>query len=550
MKIPVPTQVTPKSAKDWTYIATPLPRLDSKGKTTGTAIFAMDVYRPGMLTAVIRRPEHFGSKVESFDATEAKKIDGVVDAVATSAGVAVLATDTWAAIQGSEAVKVKWDDSQAEKRSTAEILTEYRELAAQKGTPGDGRGDAPAAMAKAAKTIEAEFTFPYLAHAPMEPLNCVLEVHEDGAELWSGSQLQSIDQFVTAQILGMKPEQIKIHTLLAGGSFGRRGNPMGDWVVEVSEIAKAIKGRAPVHLVWTRDDDIKGGFYRPMVLHKVKVGLDGSGQIAAWQHRVVSQSIFVGTPFERVAVKNGVDSSTIEGIVDTPYGISNLAVDVHNTKSPVPVLWWRSVGHNHTAYVMESMLDEIAHTTGKDPIALRLELLAKEPRDAAVVRLAAEKAGWNKPFLKGKGRGRGFAYHHSFETRVAMVAEVEASEKHIQVERVVAVVDCGVPINPDVVTAQVEGAIGFAMSMVLRNQVTLDKGRVEQRNFDDYEPTRMREMPQVEVYLVNSTERPSGIGEPGVPPLVPAIGNALFAATGKRVRALPFGLKTLAAQQA
>lgn len=545
MKVPVPKEVTTKTEKQWKYIGTSLPRLDSKGKTTGTALFAMDVQRPGMLTAVIRRPEHFGSKVASFDGTEAKKIDGVVDAVPTSAGIAILAADTWAAIQGAEAVKVTWDDAQAEKRSTTEILAEYRQLAEQKGLPAEGRGDATAALAKASKTIDAEFTFPYLAHAPMEPLNCVLEVTPDGAELWSGSQLQTVDQFVIAQILGLKQEQVKIHTLLAGGSFGRRGNPMADWVVEAAEIAKAIKGRAPVHLVWTRDDDIKGGFYRPLVLHRVKVGLDSTGQISGWQHRVVSQSIFLGTPFERMAVKNGVDTSTIEGIVDTPYSIADLAIDVHNAKSPVPVLWWRSVGHSHTAYVMETMMDEISHATGKDPVALRLELLSKQPRDAAVVRLAAEKGGWSEPFPKGKGRGRGFAYHHSFDTRIAMVAEVHASEQHIQIDRVVAVVDCGVPINPDVVKAQVEGAIGFAISMVLRNQVTLDKGKVQQRNYDDYEPTRMREMPVVEVHVMNSTERPSGIGEPGVPPLVPAIGNALFAATGKRVRALPFGMKTL-----
>ena len=546
MKMPVPNEVTVKEPKDWKLVGTPQPRLDSVLKTTGTGIFAMDVQRPGMLKAVVRRPEHFGAKVASFDATEAKKIEGVVDVVPISAGVAVLATDTWAAIEGSNAVKVTWDESGAEKRSTAEMLSEYRELARQKGLPAEGRGDASAAMAKAAKTLEAEFTIPYLAHAPMEPLNCVLEAHEDGAELWSGCQLQSIDQYVVAQILGLKQEQVKIHTLLAGGSFGRRGNPLADWVVEVAEIVKATKGRAPIHLVWTRDDDIRGGFYRPMALHQLKAGLDGAGKVVAWQHHVVSQSIFMGTPFERMAVKNGVDSSTVEGIVDTPYAITDLEVDVHNAKSPIPVLWWRSVGHSHTAAVMEMMLDEIAHASGKDPVAMRLELLGKQPRDAAVVRLAAEKAGWNAPHPSGKGRGRGFAYHHSFNTRVAMVAEVEVKEEFIKVERIVAAVDCGVAVNPDVVIAQIEGAIGFSLSSVLRNQVTLESGKVQQRNFDDYEPTRLREMPAVEVHIVNSSERPTGIGEPGVPPVAPAIGNAIFAATGKRMRSLPFGFKTQA----
>ena len=509
-------------------------------------MFAGDIRRPGMLTAVVKRPEQFGAKPVSFDATEAKRIPGVVDVVQISRGVAVLGADTWAAIRGCDALKITWDSNAAEKRSTPEILAEYRELAGQPGLAAPGRGNATAGMAAATRMLEAEFTLPYLAHAPMEPLNCTLEVHSDGAELWSGCQLQSIDQFVAAQVLGLKPEQVKIHTLLGGGSFGRRGNPMADWVVEVSEIAKAIHGRAPVHLVWTRDDDIKGGFYRPAVLHRVKVGLAANGGIAAWQHRVVSQSIFMGTPFERMAVRNGIDSSTIEGVIDTSYDVPDFAVDVHNAKSPVPVLWWRSVGHSHTGFVMETVIDEIAHATGKDPVAFRLELLAKQPRDAAVVRLAAEKAGWSRPFPNGKGRGRGFAYHQSFGTRVGMVAEVAMTPETIKVERIVAAVDCGVAINPDVVTAQIEGAIGFALSMVLRNQVTLREGMVEQRNFDDYEPTRMREMPEVDVHIVPSKEWPSGIGEPDVPALAPAIGNAIFAATGKRFRSLPLGLKTLA----
>jgi len=546
MKVPVPKEVVLKPAKEWKLIGARLPRLDSEGKTTGTAMFALDVRRPGMLTAVVKRPPRFGAKVVSFDATKAKKIDGVVNAVQISTGVAILAKDAWAAMRGCQALRVTWDESQAEKRSTSEIWAEYRELAKRQGLPAEGRGDAAAAMPRAAKILEAEFSFPYLAHGPMEPLNCVLQVHGDGAEMWSGCQLQSIDQYVAAQILGFKQEQIKIHTLLGGGSFGRRGNPLADWIVEVCEIAKASKSREPIHLVWTRDDDIKGGFYRPMVLHRVKVGLDAKGAITGWQHRLVSQPIFVGTPFERMAVKNGVDASTVEGIVDTPYAIADLAVDVHNAKSPVPVLWWRSVGHSHTAYVMETMLDEIAQATRKGPVALRLELLAKQPRDAAVVRLAAEKAGWNTPFRKAGGRGRGFAYHQSFHTRIAMVAEVSTAPQTIRVERMVAAVDCGVAINPDNVTEQIEGAIGLALSSVLRNQVTLKEGQVEQSNFDDYEPTRMREMPKVEVHIVNSTQRPSGIGEPGVPPLAPAIGNAIFAATGKRLRSLPFGLKTLA----
>jgi isoquinoline 1-oxidoreductase beta subunit len=542
MNVPVPKDVPLKPAQEWQLIGKHVPRLDSPSKTTGSALFAMDLRRPGMLTAVVRRAEQFGAKVISFDDSETRKIDGVVDVIQISNGVAVLATDTWPAIRGSALLKVTWDASQAEQRSTSGILEEYAKLADQPGLIAQGRGDAVAAMSRATTILNEEFTFPYLAHAPMEPLNGTIEVRHDGAEIWSGSQLQTIDQFAAAQILGFKPEQIKINTMLGGGSFGRRGNPLADWTIELAEIGKAMKDRAPVHLVWTREDDIRGGHYRPLVLHRVKVGLTRDGNLAGWQHEVVSQPIFTGTPFEGSKVRNGLDTSMIQGIVDTPYAITDLAIEAHNAKSPLPVIWWRSVGHSHTGYVMETMMDEVAHATATDPVKLRLDLLAKQPRDAAVVRLAAEKAGWNRRLASGQVHG--FAYHRSFNTRVAMVAEVTADLPSIKVERVVAAVDCGTAVNPDIVTAQLEGAIGFALSSVIRNQITLKNGFVEQRNFDDYEPTRMREMPRVEVYIVPSHQYPTGIGEPGVPPLAPAIGNAIFAATGKRLRTLPFGLKT------
>jgi isoquinoline 1-oxidoreductase subunit beta len=542
MRMPVPKEVTLKDPKDWQLIGTKVPRLDSPGKTTGTAVFALDFRRPEMLTAVLKRPDQFGAKVVSFDATETKKIDGVVDVVQISSAVAVLAKDTWSAIRGRDALKVTWDASGAETRSTAEIFDSYRKMTNEPGLTAGSRGDASAGMSKAAKTIEAEYRFPYLAHAPMEPMNGVIELRSDGAEIWSGSQLQTLDQIVAAQILGMKPDQVKINTLLGGGSFGRRACIVADWTAEMAEVVKAINGRAPVHVVWTREDDIKGGFYRPMVLHRVKAGIGADGQIAGWQHTVVSQSIFLGTPLEAMGIKNGIDNSMVEGIVDTPYGISNFAVDVHTAKSPVTVLWFRSVGNTHTAYVMETMIDELAYLAGKDPVAFRLELLAQQPRHAAVVKLAAEKAGWNNPVASG--RSRGFAFHYSFNTTVAMVAEISMKAEKIKVERIVAAVDCGVAIDPDVVAAQIEGAIGFATSIALRNQVTLKDGRVEQSNFDDYEPTRIREMPAVEVHIVKSAEHPTGIGEPGVPPLAPAIANAIFAARGKRMRTLPLDIRT------
>jgi len=543
MHVPVPKDVTLKPASDWKLIGTRLPRLDTPGKTTGKAIFALDIHRPGMLTAVLKRPDQFGAKVASFDATEAKKIDGVVDVVQISSAVAVLANDTWSAIRGRDALKVTWDNSKAETRSTAEQLESYRQMLSQPGTSALSRGDAAAGTARAAKTINAEYTFPYLAHAPMEPMNGTIELRSDGAEIWSGSQLQTIDQVFAAQILGLKPEQVKINTLLGGGSFGRRACTLADWTAEMAEVVKAIHGRAPVHVVWTREDDIKGGFYRPMVLHRVKAGLDANGTIAGWQHTVVSKSIFLGTPLAPMGIKNGVDNSMIEGVADTPYEIANFAIDVHTVETPITVLWFRSVGHTHTAFVMETMMDDLAHLAGKDPVAYRLDLLAKEPRAAAVIKLAAEKAGWGGTMPAG--RGRGITFHYSFNTRVAMVTEVSAGNRALKVERITAAVDCGTAIDPDVVTAQIEGAIGFALSIVLRNQVTFKNGVVEQSNFDDYEPTRMREMPKVEVHIVKSAEHPTGIGEPGVPPLAPSIANAIFAATGKRLRSLPLDLTAL-----
>jgi isoquinoline 1-oxidoreductase beta subunit len=536
MQEPVPTEVVLKDPKDWKYIGASLPRLDSKSKTTGTATFAIDFRRPGMLTALVARPPQFGGSVATFDDSEARKIPGVIEVVQVPSGVAVLAKDTWAAMRGREALKITWNLDQAEKRSTDAIVAEYRDLAAKPGLAAARRGDAAAGLS-GADSHEAEFLFPFLAHAPMEPMNCVIELTADGAEIWGGSQFQSIDDYSVAQVLGTTPDKIRIHTLLGGGSFGRRANAAADWAVEAAQIAKAIGGKAPVHLLWTREDDIKGGFYRPMALHRVKVGLQ-DGRIAGWQHAIVAKSILVGTPFEGMMVKDGVDATSVEGVSDTPYAIENFAVDVHNAKSPIPVLWWRSVGHSHTAHVMETTMDELAHKAGKDPLDFRLSYLKEGSRESGVLKLAAEKGQWGKKMPKGSGQG--IAFHHSFGSFVAMVAEVTVGSDGLKVDKITAAVDCGIAINPDVIAAQVEGAIGFAMSAVLRNRVTFKEGVVEQGNFDDYEPTRIKEMPAVEVHLVKSAEAPTGIGEPGLPPLAPSIGNAIFAATGKRLRSLPF----------
>jgi isoquinoline 1-oxidoreductase beta subunit len=458
-------------------------------------------------------------------------------------GVAVLATDTWAAMRGRDALRIIWDDDKAERRSSAAIMAEYKEVARRAGRIAVNRGDAARALASAPRVLEAEFEFPYLAHAPMEPLNGTIARNPDGTvEVWAGCQLQTVEQRVVASILGIPTEQVKLHTLWAGGSFGRRATPTADYLSEAATILKAIDGAAPVHLVWTREDDMRAGYYRPLVYHRMRAGLEPDGRIAGWQHAVVGKSILMGSPFEAM-VENGVDATSVEGLADTSYVIPDFRVEVHNAREGVPVLWWRSVGHTHTAQAVEVFVDELAHAAGRDPLRYRLDLLRDAPREAAVLRLAAEKAGWGG--TSPAGRGRGVAVHKSFDSYVGMVADVSVDGGSLKVERIVAAVDCGIPVNPDVIAAQVEGAVGFALSSVLRNRITLQDGLVQEANFDAYEPTRMSEMPKVEVHIVPSTADPTGIGEPGVPPLAPAISNAVFAATGKRLRSLPLDLASL-----
>jgi isoquinoline 1-oxidoreductase beta subunit len=541
----VPTDVKPKDPKDWVYISKHVPRIDSTAKTTGKAVYALDIRRPGMVTAVVAHPPRFGGAVKSFDASAAKAVKGVVDVVQIPQGVAVLATDTWSAMKGREALKVDWDDGNAEKRSSAQMFVDYRKLAEGPGLPAARRGDAASALSGAAKVIEAEFSFPFLAHAPMEPLNGVIEIKADGtAECWAGAQFQTVEQMTVAAVLGLKPEQVTINTVWAGGSFGRRATPNADYFAEMAAIAKASGGKAPVHLVWTREDDIKGGRYRPMVYHRIRAGLDAAGAIVGWEQRIVGQSFIIGSPFEAMIVKDGIDATVVEGAADMPYRVANLAVDWHHVRSPVTTLWWRSVGHTHTAQAAEVMIDMLAHQAGQDPVAFRLALLGEHPRHAGVLRLAAEKGGWGEKLPAG--RGRGIAVHESFNTFVAMTADVTVGKDGaIKVDRVVAAVDCGVPVNPDVIRAQVESGVGYGLGAALRNQITLTDGLVDQSNFDSYEPLRISDMPKVEVHIIPSQAAPTGIGEPGVPPLAPAVSNAIFQATGKRLNALPWDFKAL-----
>lgn len=541
---PVPETVTLKDPSAYTLIGDPeLHRLDHAIKTDGSALFALDIRRPGRLVAVVARAPRFGATLNAVDDTQARKVPGVVDVVTIPNGVAVLARNTWTAIKGREALAIEWDERGAETRGTDEILAEYRALARTPGAPAARKGDAEAALAGAERIVEAEYSFPYLAHAPMEPLSATIELTADGGcEIWAGSQAQTLEQQTVAAILGCTPEQVKINTLWAGGSFGRRATPDADYMAEAAAVAKAHAakgGKAPIHLVWTREDDIRGGRYRPMVVHRMRAGLDGNGAVVAWEQRIVGQSIMGATPFASLAVRNGIDPTSVEGASDMEYRVPNLAVDLHSPTSPVTILWWRSVGHTHTAYAKEAFIDELAAAAGKDPVAMRLEMLEGHPRLQAVLRLAAEKADWGTPLPDGKARG--IAVHKSFGTFVAHVAEVAVGDGgRVKVDRVVCAVDCGTVVNPDVVRAQIEGGTGWGIGHALRNAVTLTGGVVDQSNFDTYEPLRLSDMPAVEVHIIPSTERPTGAGEPGVPSAAPAVANAIFKATGKPIRSLPF----------
>ncbi|MFL9855087.1 xanthine dehydrogenase family protein molybdopterin-binding subunit [Paraburkholderia madseniana] len=541
-RLPVPDTVTLKSPKDFRLIGRQLPRVDVPPKTNGTAQFTLDVTFPGMLVALLQRPPLFGATVKSFDASAAKAVPGVVSVVQVPGGVAVVAKGFWAAKQSRDALKVEWDDSKAEKRSSDAIMAEYRQLAEQPGMSARKDGDATKALAGAVKKISASYAFPYLAHAPMEPLDAVVKLTADSCEIWAGDQFQTIDQANAAHTAGLDPQQVKIHTLYAGGSFGRRANTQSDYIVEAVSIAKALGANGTaVKLQWTREDDIHGGLYRPMYFHKLDAGLSADGKLVGWRHRIVGQSILAGTPFASVMVKNGIDGTSVEGAANVAYAIPNISVELTTTQTGVPVLWWRVVGSSHTAFAVEAFIDEAAHAARKDPFVFRRDLLAHEPRMRGVLELAAQKAGWDPAKPLPKGRGRGIAVAEAFKTYVAQVAEVSVDKDgNVKVERVVCAVDCGTPINPDVIAAQMEGGIGFGLGAVLHSAITLKDGKVEQNNFDGYQVLRFAEMPKVEVHIVQSGEAPTGVGEPGVAPVGPAVANAIFAATGRRIHSLPF----------
>ncbi len=510
-------------------------RLDSPIKVNGQAKFGMDVHLPNQMVVMIKRTPQRGGLVAGFDDSAAKDVKGFIMALPlpTKHGVVVYAENTWAAMQARAAIEVDWDMSAAETRSSQQIRDEI--MAALEAAPvyNVNKADTPAirsAVDAAAQVVEKTFYFPLLAHAPMEPMNCTIEQTAEGdIVLHDGAQMPTGPHMAYQQIFGLPAEKIHINTMLTGGSFGRRATPDADYQVEAGLAFVMTDRSRPVKLVWDREDDIRGGYYRPATGHRVRVGLDADGKIAAWEHQVAGQSIMKGTAFEAFSVKDGVDHSTVEGLADSPYVIPNMAVGLTDTEKATPVLWWRSVGHTHTAYVMEVMMDMAAKAAGRDPVEFRLAYLEGGDKDAqrkaGVLKLAAEKGNWGNP---AAGHVQGIAVHKSFGSFVAEVVEVSGTpEDGIQIEKVTAAVDCGIAVNPDVIRAQTEGAIGYGIGHAMRDQITLDGGAVEQSNFPDYEPLRISDIKAIETHIVPSAEAPTGIGEPGTPPSAPALANAI-----------------------
>lgn len=539
MQMPVPSDPKLKDPATFKLIGKDgvVKRLDSVSKSNGSAIYTLDINEPDMLTVLVARAPRFGGKVASFDAAAAKAVSGVVDVKQISNGVAVYANGFWPAKVARDKLAISWDDSKAERRGTAELLADFR---AQAKTPGKivkAAGDVDAAFAQGGKVIEAEFVFPYLAHAAMEPLNAFIHWQGDTASARYGSQFPTPDHAVIAEVLGIGIDKVKLKTILAGGSFGRRAQQSAHVARELAEVAKAIGPGRPIKLVWTREDDLRGGYYRPCAVHRMR-GVVQDGKIAAWSDTIVGQSIMKGSAFEATMMKDGMDSTLYEGSNEIPYNVANFKCDLHQVDIGVPVLWWRSVGHTHTGYAVEAFIDQLLEAAGQDPVDGRLALLKDKPRHAGVLRAVAEKADWKGAKLEA-GRARGVAVVESFHTYVAQVVEMSMSDDGPKVHKVWVAVDCGVAVNPDIIRAQMEGGIGFALGHILYAEQTLDQGRPVAGNFDVYRSLRINEMPEIDVTIVKSNEKPTGVGEPGVPPLGPAVANAMARLGVGRPRQLP-----------
>lgn len=531
-----------KSPEQFRLIGSDLPKLDTSDKTNGKARFTLDIYKPGMLTVVVAHPPAFGARLKTVNDGEARKVQGVVDVKTVPQGVAVYARNTYAAMRGRDALNIEWDKSQAETRSTETLEQAYRQRVENTGDIATDRGKTKRALSDAQTIVESRYFFPFLAHAPMEPLDAVVLAKKDRVDAWLGSQVQTVDHQVIAGIFDLPLEKVAVHTMLAGGSFGRRAQANSDFAAEAAHVAKAIGYDTPVKLVWSREDDIRGGFYRSMTAHKLRGGLDKHGDIVGWEQTIATASNLQGSPFEEFLVKDGIDATSVEGANDLPYAIDNLHVSLHTTEKTVPVLWWRSVGHTHTAYAVETFIDKLLQETGKDPVKGRLALLKAHPREAGVLRAAAYMA--DKAGKVPDGRAHGVAVHKSFGTYVAQIAEVSKGTDGLpKVHHVWCAVDCGIPINPNVIKAQMEGGIGYGLGAALYDEITLqDGGEVMQSNFHNYRSLRINEMPEVEVEIIKSTENPSGVGEPGVPPIAPAVANAWRRLTGQHIDRLPFSI--------
>src|SRR5262245_28233243 len=532
-KLPVPQYgVALKDPSQFKLVGKSQKRMDTPAKVSGKTTFGIDVKMPGMLYATLLRCPVFGGKVKSFDATKAKAVPGVKQVVQISNGVAVLADNTWSSMEGRKALVVEWDEGARANTSSATIRKTFADLAEKPGAVARKEGDAAAALASAPRKIEAVYEVPYLSHAPMEPLNAVAHVRADGADVWSGMQIQSVARQTAAAITGLPADKVQIHTVYLGGGFGRRGG--GDFIGEAVEISK-VAG-VPVKLQWTRDDDLQHDTYRPASYTKFTSALDEKGMPTVWNVRVVCPS-FGG-------LRNGVDRTGVEGIAEIRYAIPNIFVDYHPPDVGIPTSFWRSVGYSQNTFFTESFMDELAVAAKKDPVDFRRQLLAKAPRMLGVLELAATKADWGKPLPAG--RYRGVAVVDNLGSFNAQVAEISIDKGKVRVHRVVCAVDCGHVVNPAIVVQQIESGIVYGMSAALRGEITIDRGRVQQTNFNNYEPLRLDEMPVIETYIVPSTNPPGGIGEASTPAIAPAVTNAIFRATGKRIRRLPIKPEDLA----